>query len=125
MKNEDGKLYYGIGLDNSQLRNDARESSNILHGIGDSADRESQRMDNSFKKMGAAIAAAFSIQQLTAFGKKVLDVRGEMDSLQRSFVTLAGRTKGMRLFEDIKDFAVHTPMLTNTLAKGAHTLLPY
>jgi len=41
MNNDNGKSYYGIGLDNSQLQNDAAEASKILHGIDEEATRQS------------------------------------------------------------------------------------
>ena len=41
MENDNGKSYYGIGLDNSQLEKDAAEASKILHGIDEEAERQS------------------------------------------------------------------------------------
>lgn len=41
MNNDNGKSYYGIGLDNSQLQADAAEASKILHGIDEEAERQS------------------------------------------------------------------------------------
>lgn len=41
MNNDNGKSYYGIGLDNSQLQNDAAEASKILRGIDEEATRQS------------------------------------------------------------------------------------
>lgn len=41
MVNDNGKSYYGIGLDNSQLEKDAAEASQILHGIDEEAERQS------------------------------------------------------------------------------------
>lgn len=41
MENENGKSYYGIRLDNSQLEQDAAEASKILHGIDEEAERQS------------------------------------------------------------------------------------
>lgn len=41
MNNDNGKSYYGIGLDNSQLQEDAAEASKILHGIDEEAERQS------------------------------------------------------------------------------------
>ena len=41
MENDNGKSYYGIGLDNSQLEKDAAEASQILHGIDEEAVRQS------------------------------------------------------------------------------------
>lgn len=41
MENDNGKSYYGIGLDNSQLEKDAAEANQILHGIDEEAERQS------------------------------------------------------------------------------------
>lgn len=41
MNNDNGKSYYSIGLDNSQLQADAAEASKILHGIDEEAERQS------------------------------------------------------------------------------------
>lgn len=41
MENDNGKSYYGIGLDNSQLEQDAAKANQILHGIDEEAERQS------------------------------------------------------------------------------------
>lgn len=41
MNNDNGKSYYGIGLDNSQLKSDAAEASRILQGIDEEAAKQS------------------------------------------------------------------------------------
>lgn len=41
MTNDNGKAYYGIGLDNSQLQQDAAEASRILSDIGTEAEQQS------------------------------------------------------------------------------------
>lgn len=41
MENDNGKSYYGIGLDNSQLEQDAVKANQILHGIDEEAERQS------------------------------------------------------------------------------------
>lgn len=41
MENDNGKSYYGIGLDNSQLEQDAARANQILHGIDEEAERQS------------------------------------------------------------------------------------
>lgn len=41
MNNDNGKSYYGLRLDNSQLQNDAAEASQILHNIGAEAETQS------------------------------------------------------------------------------------
>lgn len=63
MENDNGRLYYGTGIDNSQLRADAAEARNILQGIGTSASQEGDRIDASMKKIGASIAGVFAIER--------------------------------------------------------------
>lgn len=126
MKNEKGKLYYGLGLDNDQLRADANESRNIIKGIGDTTAAEGARIDNAYRKIAGTVAAVFTVQQAAAFAKSIVQVRGEIESLEISFETLLGnKQKANDLFSEIKTYAVNTPMQMNDLAKGAQMLLSF
>lgn len=126
MNNDKGKLYYGVGLDNAQLRADANESKNIIRGIGDSAASEGNRIDGIYRKIGGTIAAVFTVQQAAAFAKSIVQVRGEIESLEISFQTLLGnKQKADALFSEIRTFASNTPMQLNDLAKGAQMLLSF
>lgn len=126
MKNEKGKLYYGLGLDNDQLRADAGESRNIIKGIGDTTAAEGARIDNAYRKIAGTVAAVFTVQQAAAFAKSIVQVRGEIESLEISFETLLGnKQKANALFSEIKTYAVNTPMQMNDLAKGAQMLLSF
>lgn len=125
MSGQDGKIWYGLGIDNTQLQADANKSSRIFKGIGDTAVSEGQRMDNTFKKIAITAGSIFATQQAIAFGKSMIQVRGEIEALQISFETLAGKAKGNALFGDIKEWVVSTPMLMQDAAKGAQTLLAF
>ena len=126
MNNENGKSFYGIGLDNSQLRSDAAESRAILKSIGDSAVREGQNIDNAFSRIGKTIAGVFTVQQATAFAREIVHVRAEIESLEISFQTLLGsKAKADQLFWEIRQFAVQTPMQLKDLASGAQMLLSF
>lgn len=125
MNNDKGKLYYGVGLDNAQLRADANESKNIIRGIGDSAASEGNRIDGIYRKIGGAIAVVFSAREAAEFAKHIVQVRGEIESLQISFETLAGKSKGNALFGDIKQWVASTPMMMQDAAKGAQMLLSF
>jgi tape measure domain-containing protein len=125
MNTEQGRLYYATCIDNSKLREDAAESRNILAGIGQSAETQGERMDAAFGKIGKAVGAIFATQQITEFMSKIVAARGEIESLQISFETLAGKSKGNQLFNDIREFAVSTPMMMKDLAAGAQTMLAF
>ena len=45
MNRDDGRLYMGYGLDNSQLRREANEAVNIIDRIGVKAEAEGARID--------------------------------------------------------------------------------
>lgn len=85
---------------------------------------EIQQTSNIASKVGGAIGAAFSIAALAGFAKQVVNVRGEIQALETSFKVLAG-AKGGPLFEEIRRFAVETPIGMQELAKSAQTLLSF
>ena len=124
-KADNGRLHFATGIDNSTLQADAAQSRNILQSIGKTAVQEGNNIDAAFSRVGKTIAGVFTIQQAAAFAKQVVNVRGEIESLEKSFEILAGKTQGRKLFGDIKDFAVTTPMAMGDLAKGAQTLLSF
>ncbi|WP_346701163.1 tape measure protein [uncultured Alistipes sp.] len=126
MQTDNGRLNFSAGIDTSQLRRDASESRSILHSIGQSAKQEGEEIDRAFKNIGKTIAGAFAVQQLMSFASSVVKVRGEIQALEVSFATLLGsEEKATRLFREIREFEVKTPMTLEPLAKGAQTLLGF
>lgn len=128
MDNAQGKkIYYGIVLDNAQLRQDADQSKNIFREIGDASKTEASRIDNAFRKIAGAAAAVFTVQQAANFAGSIVRVRGEVEALSISFETLLGgnKQKAHALFSEIRTFAVNTPMMLNDLARGAQMLLSF
>lgn len=82
-------------------------------------------LDGTLKGLQNTVVGLFAVDKASEFIRKIMDVRGEVESLQISFETLAGVTKGRELFGDIRSFAVHTPMMVKDLAQGAQTLLGF
>lgn len=97
---------------------------NLNKGLDD-ARRKAESLDSVLRKVGATVGIAFGTAQATAFARKIMEVRGEVESLQISFETLAGKAPGKKLFGDIREFSVNTPMMMQDLAKGAQTLLGF
>lgn len=125
MNTDNGKLNFVTGIDNSALQSDAAQARRILRDIGKEAEQEGNRMDAAFRRVGKTIVGVFTVQQAAQFARQIVSVRGEIESLEKSFEILAGKEYGRRLFNDIKEFAVKTPMQMNDLAKGAQTLLSF
>lgn len=97
---------------------------NLGRGLDDTR-RKAESLESVLKRVGATVGIAFGTREAIEFAKKIMDVRGEVESLQVSFETLAGTTNGRKLFGDIREFAVSTPMMMQDLAKGAQTLLGF
>lgn len=115
-----GKIRYDITANNAdfiakmdQVKGEIRKTSGLAKATG-----------NDFGALGRAATAAFSTAALAGFAKEVVNVRGEIQALEQSFNVLAG-AKGGALFEEIRRFAVETPMGMQELAKGAQTLLGF
>jgi tape measure domain-containing protein len=125
MNTDNGKLNFATGIDNSALQSDAAQARRILRDIGKEAEQEGNRIDAAFRRVGKTIVGVFTVQQAAQFARQIVSVRGEIESLEKSFEILAGKEYGRRLFNDIKEFAVKTPMQMNDLAKGAQTLLSF
>lgn len=120
------RLSYAITLDTAQLEASAKRASNEFKSMGGNIENESKRIDSAMRTIGTAAAAYFSVTALTNFARSVVQVRGEIESLEISFATLLGSTdKAKEMFGAIREFEVKTPMTLEPLAKGAQTLLGF
>lgn len=123
---DEGRLNYGITLDNSALQAQAEESRDILRGIGRTATQEGDLMEGAMKKIGAAMAGAFAVGQLKDFALKVATVRGEFQQLEIAFTTMLGnKQKADALMQQLIDTAATTPFGMNDIANSAKQLLAY
>lgn len=113
------------GVSTEALQQETKAAEDKIHDLGNATKSETEKMDASLKKIAAGIGAYFSIQQLTQFESKVISIRSEMESLQTSFKTLAGEQVGGELFEQIKEYELHTPMIMQDLASGAQIMLAF
>lgn len=82
-------------------------------------------LEQVLKRVGGTIGIAFGASQVKDFARKVIEVRGEVEKLQISLKTLAGEEAGTKLYEDMRDFVVKTPLLMSTVAQGAQTMLSF
>ena len=127
MNTSQGRLYYATGIDNSQLRTNAAETRNILHSIGQTATQEGMNVDTAFGRIAKAAGGIFAIGKAQEFAREIVKVRGEIESLQISFETLlnGNKEKANAMFNEIRTFAVQTPMMLKDLAAGAQTMLGF
>ena len=101
------------------------KTGEATEGLKKKLNKTGDEGSDAFGKLVKAATAFFTMAQAVEFGRKIIEVRSEMESLQKSFESLAGEHIGRQLYEDIKQFATSTPMMMNELAKGAQTLLGF
>ncbi len=125
-KQVNGAIYYGIGLDNKQLKTDALQSQRILQGIGDTAVSESARIDNTFRNLAKSAGLVFGTQQVIQFGRSIVQVRGEFQKLETAFgVLLGNKAQADKLMADAVTLASTTPFGLQDVSAGAKQLLAY
>lgn len=126
MNNNNGRLSYGVSLDNSQLRTGANESKRILSGIGQTAVDEGRRIDDTMNRIGKTVAGVFAVAQMKEFATSVVNVRGEFQKLEISFKTMLGsEEKAARLMDQLVKTAATTPFSMGDIANSAKQLLAY
>lgn len=126
MAENDGRYGFGVTLTDESVKRVAEEVKKEFQGMSQSAAQEGAKMESSFRKIGTALGVGFSLKAAEDFGKQIVKVRGEIESLEVSFRTLLGsEQKATALMTDIRKFAATTPMQLNDLASGAQTLLGF
>lgn len=126
MAEDNGRIYFETGLDNKNLKKDASDAKSIIKGIADDTEKESKRMDNTWKNMAAGLATFVSGIAIERFVSKMVTIRGEIQQLETSFKVLLGsREKADKMLADMKQFAVTTPMELSDIAKAGQTMLGF
>lgn len=126
MENDNGRIYYGTGIDNSQLRTDAEESKRILSGITGTAVSEGKQIDDVFNKIGKTAAGVFAVSQMKDFAMQVVTVRGEMQKLEIAFQTMIGNAdEANALMSQLIKTAATTPFGVSDISNAARQLLAY
>lgn len=114
VRNRDGALYFASGIDNTGMYKDAEETKRIVGGITEQV-----------RRAGMVIGAVFGATTLAQFGREIIKVRGEMQMLESSFEVLL-RGRGVKAFlDEIKAFAVESPLSLTGVSQAAQTLLSF
>ncbi len=102
------------------------EMERRIKGVSGTVVKEGAQIDNTFRNIGAGMAAVFSVQQLGDFVTQVANVRGEFQQLEISFETmLKNKALSDKLMSDVVEFAAKTPFDLQQVATGAKQLLAY
>lgn len=126
MNTTNGSLYLTAGIDTSGLARDAANVRDMLHGIGDTARDQGEAMDVLAMKARNVLGALGVATGMKEFVQQVFSTRAGIESLSISFETLLGsKDKAAAMFEELRQYAVSTPMLLKDLAQGAQMMLSF
>ncbi|MEL7586664.1 MAG: tape measure protein [Prolixibacteraceae bacterium] len=110
MNNEEGKIWYSLGIDDAQIKADAAKVRQEFRSIGNTVESEGARIDKTFSNIGRGIAAYLSVRELAHFGQEVIKVRGEFQQLGIAFETMLGsKEKSDQLMQQSIALAQKTP----------------
>lgn len=126
MQEEQGGIYFGVGLNTTQLQADAARVRGEIQQLGGAVEKEGNRMDTLTKRIGQGMAAAFAGTQLLGFASKIVTVRGELQQLEIAFTSMLGsKEKAEGLMAQMVNTAAHTPFDLQSVASGAKQLIAY
>lgn len=126
MNTSQGALYFGAGIDMNQWRRDITEMRRDILGLTNETKRETQRMDDAFKKLSLGIGAYFSVNALQGFTQQLIQVRGEFQKTEIAFATmLKSKEKAKELMGQMVDLAAKTPFGLQEVSDGAKRLLAF
>ncbi len=102
-------INHQIRLDNTQLQADAQRASQMLKGIGNTAQAEAAKLDNQFKSIGRGFVAIGGTAALSILGKQILDTTAKFEKFGIVLKNTLGNTKGAEALDMIAHFAATTP----------------
>jgi len=107
--NQDGALYMATGIDNSGLRKDAKEASNIINGLSAEVVTNGEKMKSSMDGVGTAIGAIGGTAALGMLGKDILDTTAKFEKFGIVLRNTLGNDAGNDALDMIAQFAATTP----------------
>ena len=123
---EEEKALKDLGKAFNAAFKDADKKINDVSKSFDDVEEKTGGLKEAFGKAGTAAAALFTVDKAIDFGKKVVQVRGEMQALEASFSAMLGsKENAQQLLQQSIDFAATTPFDLQQVAAGAKQLLAY
>lgn len=106
MNNSEGQIWYGLGLDNSELNKNAEKAQLAFKNIGNQAEAQGARIDNSMKKIALSLGGTAALGML---GKQILDTTAKFEKFGIVLKNTLGDIKGQDALDMISKFAATTP----------------
>lgn len=118
-------LFFNSGIDDG-FEQDLKRMNAQMNSFAGNVEQQNQQMASSFKMLGGAVAAYFTVDALTNFARQLVTVRGEFEKLGVAFETMLGNQEAAnKLMADITDLAAKTPFSLTEVAQGAKQLLAF
>lgn len=84
------------------------------------------RTASDYDKLQSVLTKIAGTAALTKFGKDIIDVRGELEMMEKSFDVLTGSAeKSKQVLAQLKDYAVISPLTLKDISSGAQLLAGY
>lgn len=119
-------LNFTITADNRNFLNSLVESQRAMDSTVRNIESSGMNIESFFTRIGRAAALLGTSMSLGEFTQQIFQTRSEIQSLETSFNNLLGsESKAKAMFSQIREYAVHTPMMLNDLASSAQMMLSF
>jgi len=117
------ELNVKVTADISDLKRDLARMEGAVKG---SAKKSETAMSAGMKRIGGAVAAAFSVQAIIGFSRAVIEVRSEFEKFEAVLAnTLGSRGAARQILSNIKEMAAETPFSVAELSGAFVKLTNY
>jgi tape measure domain-containing protein len=117
-----GQNVAGLSKDYGELIRAVRASESAMERSGQSA----RRMGSDYGNLQKTLMKIGGAAALARLGKEMIDVRGEMEMMAKSFGVLTGSEReAAAMLRELKDVAVKSPLTLTAITEGAQMLMGY
>jgi tape measure domain-containing protein len=89
-------------------------------------EKAAQRSDNAFGGLKKLLATIGGTAALVNFGKQIVEVRSQMQMMEKSFEVLTGSAEGSaKIMEELRSLAVKSPLELSSITDAAQMLMAY
>lgn len=126
MNNRNGALSFEAYMGTDEFARGMKRMEDLTRGTTRTIVNESEKIDQSFKRLGQLAAGYLTFNQLSQLPGQIVRVRGEFQQLEIALNTMLGsKSKADALMGEIVQTAATTPFGMKDLAAGTKQLLAY
>jgi tape measure domain-containing protein len=126
MNNNNGAISFDAIINDSDFQRKFDDMERRIKGFTDNTGKETQKVDDQFKKLSTSIAAYFTFDALKNLANEIITVRGEFQQMETAFkVMLGSKEKANALMAQIAELASTTPYGLKDIGTGAKMLIAY